>query len=130
MQEGYAVEWRVINAADYGFCQRRRRIYILAFYLDTSYGRQMAPVAMEDVLQCDGVLAKAFPVVNVADVKHFSIDLHDLAAVSDKFNFSFQDTGYASEGGGHNCYGHTIFYRISNDPCRCAGQGRSSFFLH
>lgn len=109
MQEGYAVEWRVINAADYGFCQRRRRIYILALRLDTSYGRQMAPVAMEDVLQCDGVLAKAFPVVNVADVKHFSIDLHDLAAVSDKFNFSFQDTRYASEGEGITATGTPFF---------------------
>lgn len=103
------MEWRVVNAADYGFCQRRRRIYILAFYLDTSYGRQMAPVAMEDVLQCDGVLAKAFPVVNVADVKHFSIDLHDLAAVSDKFNFSFQDTGYANEGEGITATGTPFF---------------------
>lgn len=26
---GYAVEWRVINAADYGFAQRRRRVFIL-----------------------------------------------------------------------------------------------------
>lgn len=26
---GYTVEWRVINAAEYGFAQRRRRIFIL-----------------------------------------------------------------------------------------------------
>lgn len=28
---GYAVEWRVINAADYGMPQRRRRTYIVAY---------------------------------------------------------------------------------------------------
>ncbi len=29
---GYAVEWRVINAADYGMPQRRRRIFIMAYH--------------------------------------------------------------------------------------------------
>lgn len=29
-QLGYAVEWRVVNAADYGFPQRRRRVFIYA----------------------------------------------------------------------------------------------------
>lgn len=33
---GYVVEWRVINAADYGMPQRRRRIYIVAYRKDTS----------------------------------------------------------------------------------------------
>ncbi|MDY5212357.1 DNA cytosine methyltransferase, partial [Intestinibacter sp.] len=28
---GYSVEWRIINAAEYGFAQRRRRIFIFAF---------------------------------------------------------------------------------------------------
>lgn len=25
---GYSVEWRVINASEYGWCQRRRRVFI------------------------------------------------------------------------------------------------------
>jgi len=29
---GYAVEWRVINAADYGMPQRRKRIFILGYH--------------------------------------------------------------------------------------------------
>ena len=33
---GYAVEWRVINAADYGMPQRRRRTYILGYKKGTS----------------------------------------------------------------------------------------------
>lgn len=30
-QLGYIVEWRVINAAEYGFAQKRRRIFILGY---------------------------------------------------------------------------------------------------
>ena len=33
----YHVEWRVINAADYGMPQQRRRVFILA-YRNSSYG--------------------------------------------------------------------------------------------
>jgi len=31
---GYMVEWRVVNAADYGFPQKRRRVYIVGHLLD------------------------------------------------------------------------------------------------
>lgn len=34
---GYSVEWRVINAADYGFAQRRRRTFIFACKNTTNY---------------------------------------------------------------------------------------------
>ena len=34
MEMGYAVEWRVINAADYGFPQKRKRAFILAYLRD------------------------------------------------------------------------------------------------
>lgn len=34
---GYNVEWRVINAADYGFAQRRRRVFIFAYKKSTNY---------------------------------------------------------------------------------------------
>lgn len=53
---GYSVEWHVINAADYGMPQRRRRVYILA--------RRHAPEwNLEERLFSTGVLARAFPVV-------------------------------------------------------------------
>ncbi len=62
---GYTVEWRVINAADYGCAQRRKRIFIVAHHRDT-------PVAEETLAACragnatawlvrHGVLADAFP---------------------------------------------------------------------
>lgn len=55
---GYAVEWRVINAADYGFPQRRRRVFIV--------GHRMDAVDIGDRSEWlirDGVLPSAFPIV-------------------------------------------------------------------
>lgn len=37
---GYFVEWRIINAAEYGMPQRRRRTYIVAYKNDTSLSKQ------------------------------------------------------------------------------------------
>ena len=41
-EAGYAVEWRVINAADYGEAQRRRRTFLFAFRNDTALFRKAA----------------------------------------------------------------------------------------
>lgn len=69
-EKGYAVEWRVVNAADYGQAQRRRRTFILAFRNDTSIFKELAENvckrwlrAMHQFAVQDGVLADAFPVV-------------------------------------------------------------------
>jgi DNA (cytosine-5)-methyltransferase 1 len=51
--EGYTVEWRIINAADYGFPQRRRRVFIVAY--KTKISSSPAFITKE------GVLAEAFP---------------------------------------------------------------------
>lgn len=37
---GYFVEWRVINAAEYGMPQRRRRTYIVAYHCTSSIAKQ------------------------------------------------------------------------------------------
>lgn len=53
---GYEVEWRVVNAADYGFAQRRRRVFIV--------GRmQHRPESGPEVLRAAGVLPRALPAV-------------------------------------------------------------------
>ena len=36
---GYSVEWRVINAADYGRSQRRRRVFFFVYRNDTEFAR-------------------------------------------------------------------------------------------
>ena len=52
---GYSVEWRVVNSAEYGFPQRRKRTYILARLTGEVWDLEDRP--------SHGVLAEAFPVV-------------------------------------------------------------------
>ncbi len=77
---GYAVEWRVINAADYGLPQRRRRIFIFACREDTAYcARQERAAGYErraagearKVDVADGEAQKA----NVADREARKVDV-------------------------------------------------------
>ncbi len=57
---GYIVEWRIVTADDYGFPQRRRRTYILAYKSGSKIYKQITdPIKW---LYQDGVFAKAFPV--------------------------------------------------------------------
>ena len=55
---GYVVEWRIINAADYGMPQRRRRTYIVGYQKDSVVAKKIE--RMEDWVEFDGVMAKAF----------------------------------------------------------------------
>jgi DNA (cytosine-5)-methyltransferase 1 len=93
---GYDVEWRVVNAADYGFPQKRRRVYIV--------GRRAAAVPRDpdDVLY-RGILARALPVVMPAaavSVEALSIR-GDPADITESFGSRsgpspFRDAGYSS----------------------------------
>ena len=38
---GYAVEWRVINAGEYGMPQRRRRVFILGYHKNSRIYKQL-----------------------------------------------------------------------------------------
>jgi DNA (cytosine-5)-methyltransferase 1 len=57
---GYVVEWRSINAADYGFPQRRRRVFILAYRDGTRLHQQLMEADAMEYLQVDGVLSHSF----------------------------------------------------------------------
>lgn len=52
---GYVVEWRVVNAADYGFPQRRIRVFIVASRI-TASNKNLCP---EEVVFSEGILARA-----------------------------------------------------------------------
>jgi len=65
---GYIVEWRVVNAADYGFPQRRKRLFILAYQAEQyptphiyakSHGK--VPYNFTGMLVSEGMLAEALP---------------------------------------------------------------------
>jgi DNA (cytosine-5)-methyltransferase 1 len=59
---GYAVEWRIINAADYGMPQRRRRIFILGYLKNSTPYKRCKKSNPESWILNDGILAKAFPI--------------------------------------------------------------------
>ena len=47
---GYTVEWRVVNAADYGFPQRRRRVFIVGEHTASRIHDPMATLGSDGVL--------------------------------------------------------------------------------
>ena len=58
---GYLVEWRVVNAADYGFPQRRRRVFLVAHHVgDRAAPSWRGPLAW---LYDEGALARGLPIV-------------------------------------------------------------------
>ncbi len=63
---GYDVEWRIINAAEYGMPQRRRRVYILAYRKNSKISNDITEPTKW--LFNDGVFAKAFPVVGYGEL--------------------------------------------------------------
>jgi len=72
---GYAVEWRIINAAEYGFPQRRRRVFIVGYKKGTAqYDRIQKLSNKNDWLTKKGVLADAFPVEEEISSHSFDIE--------------------------------------------------------
>ncbi len=82
---GYAVEWRVINAADYGMPQRRRRIYILGYKKNSPIYKSLAKESESIWLAKSGVTAKAFPIEEPKFLKSFELE-GDLAKITSDFN--------------------------------------------
>lgn len=96
-QEGYSVEWRVVNAAQYGAAQRRRRTFIYAYRNDTIYGQKMADISADIIIKNGGLMAKAFPIQNIGQITETVIG-GDIVDVSDNFAFAFEAAGYMRKG--------------------------------
>lgn len=96
--EGYNVEWRVINAADYGAAQRRRRTFIFAWKTYTNYQQTIQQYGQDNILLNEGLFARAFPVYVNQEDERLTISItknefQDIVDVSDNFVFNFQNTG-------------------------------------
>lgn len=81
---GYMVEWRVINAAEYGMPQRRRRTYMFAFRKDSEIARSFSDV--NDWLVRSGIMARAFNIKSPSVGPSVFNIKGTLAEVSDTFN--------------------------------------------
>jgi DNA (cytosine-5)-methyltransferase 1 len=75
---GYQVQWRVVNAADYGFPQRRRRVFILAERVRKT---KLTEADAHEALTETGTLARALPV-------DLQADLHRVVITNDPFEMS------------------------------------------
>lgn len=96
----YVVEWRVVNSAEYGYPQRRKRVYIFC-------ERVEGDVDIEERLK-DGVMARAFP-AGYEEADTFDI-FHDPYVNSEKFGFGLKTSPFKNAGVMHSCKVATCNY--------------------
>ncbi len=100
---GYAVEWRVINAADYGMPQRRRRVFILAYHIATPMYQMLKKEPPREWIYNSGTIATAFPVAYHSKTPEKLRIEGSLVQLSETFNVDqklspFENTGIFIEG--------------------------------
>lgn len=101
---GYAVEWRVINAAEYGMPQRRRRVFILAYHQNSTIYSDIKEMTASEWIAKEGTLANAFPILtdNILFPNTFEL-AEDIVDISENFNRNgksglFENTGIMVDG--------------------------------
>lgn len=100
-ENGYDVQWRVINAGEYGLPQKRRRTYIFAYHKSTNYYKEMQKVKDRDVIFEKGLFIQQFPIKSEYQaISETSIsEYKDLKDVSDNFKCQFYNAGVMTNGG-------------------------------
>lgn len=108
---GYSVEWRVINAADYGRSQRRRRVFFFIYRNDIPFAHQMDQRFEEqeqvfdehrydDYIFHEGLFATQFPImITPVKKRHVYYELpEDIVEVSDNFSGTVWNAGVMRHG--------------------------------
>ena len=107
---GYVVEWRIINAADYGMPQRRRRTYIVGYLQNSVVAKKVE--ALDDWVKYDGVLAQAFH-YNVKEGSESDFDIiGSIQKVSETFNKGQKESPFGNAGVMSNRH----VYSVDADP--------------
>ena len=100
-ENGYDVQWRVINAGEYGLPQKRRRTYIFAYHKSTNYYKEVQKLDDRDVVFENGIFSREFPIeseylaINKASIAEYK----DLVEVSNMFKCQFYNAGIMKNGG-------------------------------
>lgn len=100
-ENGYDVQWRVINAGEYGLPQKRRRTYIFAYHKSTNYYKEMQKVKDRDIIFEKGLFVQQFPIkseyqaISESNISEYK----DLKDVSDNFKCQFYNAGVMTNGG-------------------------------
>ena len=94
---GYEIEWRVVNSADYGFPQRRIRVFIVATRVDLCRKE-----SSRDNILTTGILARSLPVKGIQEFDVIDIN-KDAENISKKFNLGgakspFLNSGHYKDG--------------------------------
>ncbi|WP_440604420.1 DNA (cytosine-5-)-methyltransferase [Bacillus sp. GB_SG_008] len=98
---GYTVEWRVINAADYGFSQRRRRVFIFAYLNESYFASVQNGTESLEILYKNGFFAPIFNVheAPLENKKRGQYTLpSDIVEVSDTFKAEYYNAGVMRNG--------------------------------
>jgi len=97
---GYYVEWRVINAADYGMAQRRRRVFIFIAHKSTQIAKTIETYNGENIVFQEGIFAKAFPILQTPYKERISSQMlpKDIFEISDSFTGTIYNTGIMMNG--------------------------------
>jgi DNA (cytosine-5)-methyltransferase 1 len=97
---GYIVEWRVINAADYGMPQRRRRVFFLGYHKDSKIYKKIIkerkPISW---ITTSGILSKSFKIkeINKKEINKFSIE-GKLPDISENFGAGLKISQFSNAG--------------------------------
>lgn len=108
---GYSVEWRVINAADYGRRQRRRRVFFFVYKNDTGFANKIDARFEQKILGeeehrydeyifSEGLFARQFPIIKTPyKGRQASYKLsNDIVEISDDFTGKVYNTGVMRHG--------------------------------
>lgn len=102
---GYAIEWRVINAAEYGCAQRRRRTFIFAVNKVTNFYKFLKKENEYKILTQTGFFADEFKIdstntdINNINIYNLSMNKYmTLSDLSENFSARFANTGVCIEG--------------------------------
>lgn len=93
---GYAVEWRVINAGDYGCAQKRRRTFIFAYHKKTDFYKSIYRANKQEIVLNRGFFSDVFEchLANPNIVFKFDLNKYvDLKDLSDNFVGDFKNGG-------------------------------------
>jgi len=93
--EGYVVEWRVVNSAEYGFPQRRIRVFIIAKRTTEVTG--WSTLDPEEYIATTGVLARALPAQPKEPMRAVSLK-QSAPEISETFNRGGGKSPFASAG--------------------------------
>lgn len=98
-ENGYDVQWRVINAAEYGFGQRRRRIFIFAYHNKTKYAKALNKFDSNNIILKESVFARTFPVKDsYIKINSVSIEEKAILNISQEFKSDFYNAGVMKNG--------------------------------